>query len=216
MVDSRGQPYYVRGVEEVCVSETTRIRSFVAVDLEAPVCAALQALQEELTRTGADVRWVRAGGLHVTLKFLGSVDAARLEQVHAALITAVAGATALRVRAHGIGAFPSLRRPRVLWAGVDGPDLGEVAARVEDGLFPLGFEQEKRGFTPHVTLGRVNSLRGWPRLEAAFKAHLDDEFGTSLVDTVAIYRSTLRPDGAVYTALWTIPLSRYKPAWKRG
>jgi RNA 2',3'-cyclic 3'-phosphodiesterase len=193
------------------VSESERIRSFVAIDVAPPVLKALQELREELARVQADVRWVRPEGLHATLKFLGAVEPPRLEEVHTTLLAAVGAQVAVRVRAHGLGAFPTLRRPRVLWVGLEGERLAELASRVDAALEPLGFEREKRGgFTPHITLGRVNSLRGWPRLEETFKAHLADDFGDSDIDGVTIYRSTLRRDGAVYTPLWTIPLERYK------
>jgi len=192
------------------VSESERIRSFVAIDVAPPVLKALQELRAELAGHKADVRWVRPEGLHATLKFLGYVDAPRLEKVHAALEAAVHTHAALRVRVQGLGVFPTLRRPRVLWVGLEGDGLAELAASVDAALAPLGFERERRGFTPHITLGRVNSLRGWPRIEEDFKAHLADDFGDSDVSAVTIYQSTLGRDGAVYSPLWTIPLGRHK------
>lgn len=192
------------------MSESERIRSFVAIDVAPPVLKALQGLHAELARHKADVRWVRPEGLHATLKFLGYVEAPRLEKVHVALAAAVQTHATLRVRVQGLGAFPTLRRPRVLWVGLEGAGLAELAAGVDAALEPLGFERERRGFTPHITLGRVNSLRGWPQLEADFKAHLADDFGDSDVSAVTIYQSTLRRDGAVYSPLWTIPLGRHK------
>lgn len=198
------------------VSETARIRSFVAVDLQSPVLAALQMLQQELARVKADVRWVRAEGLHATLKFLGSVEGPLLERVHATLLDTVRDQPALCVCVRGLGAFPSLRRPRVLWVGLSGPGLVEVAACVDDALAQLGFAREKRAFTAHVTLGRVNGLRGWPRLEEVFKAHVADDFGESAIDAITVYGSTLRPDGAIYTPLWTIPLSQHKEGVTHG
>ncbi len=190
--------------------EKDTIRSFVAVDVAAPVHAAIAALQAELARVRADVRWVRAEGMHVTLKFLGAVEADRLQRVRAVLVDALAGQPALEVHVRGTGAFPSLRRPRVLWVGLEGAGLSELAGVVDAALVPLGFAAEKRNFTAHVTLGRVNSLRGWPALEEQFKAHLDDDFGSSRIDAVTVYRSTLRAGGAVYSALWTIPLCRHR------
>lgn len=192
------------------MSESERIRSFVAIDVAPPVLKALQGLRAELARHQADVRWVRPEGLHATLKFLGSVETPRLEKVRAAIETAVREHAALCVRVRGLGAFPSLHRPRVLWVGMEGDGLVELAAAVDAALAQLGFEPEKRAFTPHITLGRVNSLHGWPSLEEDVKAHLDDDFGDSDVTAVTIYQSTLRRDGAVYSALWTIPLGRHK------
>jgi RNA 2',3'-cyclic 3'-phosphodiesterase len=192
------------------VPEATSLRSFIAVDLETPVLDALRTLQSELARTGADVRWVRPANMHVTLKFLGAVEPARLERVHAALRDAVSDQAVLRLRAHGLGAFPSLRRPRVVWAGLVGDNLAALAGRVDVALEPLGFAAEQRAFTPHVTLGRVNGMRGWARLEEMLKAHIDDDWGATVIDAVIIYRSTLHRDGAVYLPLWTIWLGRNK------
>jgi len=188
------------------MSETTRIRSFIAFDLAAPVRAAIGVLQRELCRAKADVRWIETDRMHVTLKFLGTIDAAQLDAVHAALASILAEHSALRVRAHGVGAFPSLRRPRVLWVGLQADGLVALAVHVQAAVTALGFEPERRTFTPHVTVGRVNSLRGWAALESQVKAHLDDDFGSSDVDTVTVFRSTLRPAGAVYTPLRRIPL----------
>ena len=190
--------------------EATRIRSFIAVDLAESVCAAIGTLQGELARMKADVRWTRVEGMHVTLKFLGAIEAPRLDAVHAALERALHAQPALHVRAHGVGAFPSLRRPRVLCVGLQAAGLVELAARVDTTVTALGFEPERRAFTPHVTLGRVNSGRGWAPLEARLSGHLDDDFGASDVDEVTIFRSTLRPTGAIYTPLWTISLDKYK------
>jgi 2'-5' RNA ligase len=185
-----------------------RIRSFIAVDLASPVRAALRQLLAELSQVKCAVRWVRGEALHVTLKFLGAVEPARLELARATLATAVSGRSALRVRACGLGVFPSWRRPRVLWVGLEGEGLPELAVCVEAAMCQVGFEPEGRAFTPHITLGRVNGHRGWSRVEEYVHAHLSDEFGSSIVECVTIYRSVLHPDGAEYTPLWTIPLGR--------
>lgn len=192
--------------------ESLGIRSFVAVDLDAAVRQAVRVVQSELARINADVRWVRTEGMHVTLKFLGSVAAPRLERVHDALVARFAVQPVLHVRTRGLGAFPGWRRPRVVWVGLHGDGLAELAQCVDAALTPLGFEPEQRPFTPHLTLGRVNSPRGWARLEELCQAHLDDDFGESDISAVTIYQSTLQRGGSVYTPLWTIPLGRHKGA----
>ena len=200
----------------MCPAGPERIRSFIAIDIAAPVRAALHRLIAEIARCEADVRWVRVETLHVTLKFLGGVETQRLEAVRAALADAIQDRPALQLQVRGLGAFPSLHRPRVLWVGLHGDGVVELAAHIDAALARIGCEPEKRAFTPHATLGRVSSLRGWQRLEEAIQAHRDDDFGASTVDAVTIYRSTLRPDGAVYTPLWTISLSRNKEGAHHG
>jgi RNA 2',3'-cyclic 3'-phosphodiesterase len=192
------------------VPEDSRIRSFVAVDVAAPVRAALQELLDELASAEGNVRWVRAQGVHVTLKFLGWVAARRLRRVRDALAAVAAAHAPVQLRLKGLGGFPSLRRPRVLWVGADGAGLAALARGVDVALAAEGFAAEARPFAPHLTLGRVKSLRRWPRLEALLQAHLSDDFGASPVEALTVYRSTLRSDGAVYTPLWTIPLTGNK------
>jgi 2'-5' RNA ligase len=198
------------------VSPDDQIRSFIAVDLAPQVRAALLDVCRKLAAAGADVRWVRPGGLHVTLKFLGPVRRSLLQSVRDCLAAALVGQPQLHLEVRGLGAFPSLRRPRVLWAGILGDGLAELARRARAAVEELGFEAEKRVFRPHVTLGRVRSMRGWERLEAAMKSHLEAQFGESNVDAVIVYRSTLRPDGAEYDPLWTIPLGGHREGATHG
>lgn len=184
-----------------------KLRCFVAVDLAEEVRARLTALQKDLAESGADVRWVRVEGLHITLKFLGYLENARLEQVRQVVCRVASGYQPWQVRLRGLSAFPSLRRPRVLWVGVeDEGQLVSVATRLEDELVALGFDREDRPFTPHITLGRVNGLRRWGELEERLKGYLGTSWGESRVDRVIIYRSDLQRGGAVYTPLWTMPL----------
>lgn len=192
------------------VTHVERIRSFIAIDIGPDVRAALLAVTRELQRAGADARWVRPEGMHATIKFLGGVEPRRLEEVRQAVETVAAGHSVLKMFAGGLGAFPSLRRPRVLWAGLRCEGLAELAREVDTVLVPLGFEAEKRDFNPHITLARVRSLRGWDALAAVLGQRAHEHLGEVDVTALTIYRSTLRRDGAVYDALWTIPLAQHK------
>ncbi len=192
------------------MTDSDRIRSFIAVDLDPTVLAAVGSLQRELAGCAADVRWVRPAGMHVTLKFLGGIAPSLLDQVHHAVQQALADRPAVRLLVRGLGAFPSLQRPRVLWVGLTGAGLALLAEHVEGAVTPLGFAAERRRFSPHLTLGRVNSLRGWPQLKEIFAAHAADDFGATTISAVTVYRSVLRPDGAVYTPLYKIVLHENK------
>jgi len=192
------------------VAQVERIRSFIAVDIGPEVRAALREMTSELTHTGADARWVRPEGMHATLKFLGGVEATRLQAVRNAVESAVCNCGTMKMSVRGLGAFPSVRRPRVLWAGLQCDGLAELAQGVDMALTPLGFVPEKRPFHPHVTLARMRSLRGCQALAAAIERHKNDEFGKIDVSAVTIYRSKLQRDGAVYDSLWTIPLAQHK------
>ena len=150
--------------------------------------------------------WVAEANLHVTVKFLGNVDEARLGDVSAALQRA-AIVPPFEVAIRGLGAFPAASRPRVLWAGApESPTFTRLAEDVDRALVALGFPPEARGFTPHVTLGRVREPRRDVALTQALEAAAARPFGTLRVDRVSLMRSDLSPRGALYTQLAAFPL----------
>jgi len=185
------------------------VRCFVAIDLAPEVRAALAEAQAGLRAAAprADVRWVDPAGMHLTLKFLGEVPEERLPALQSALTGAVTPRPALALAASGLGGFPSVRRPRVVWVGIagDGEALGRTAAVVEDALVPLGFPAEARPFRGHVTLARVRSPRGLARLGEAIAAGAHAALGAWTAREVVFYRSHLKPSGAVYEPLARLP-----------
>jgi 2'-5' RNA ligase len=184
------------------------VRAFLAVQVSPAIHSALVKLKSELAQSGAQVRWVRDDGLHATVKFLGSCPQPQLQKIAEVLSPALVSITPFEARVCGLGAFPNLRRPRVLWVGMHASALRLLASTVETALEPLGFTPEKRPFSAHVTLGRVNGMRGWPRLEESLKAHRTDDFGTCQISELTALRSDLRPGGSVYSKLWTIALGQ--------
>jgi 2'-5' RNA ligase len=186
---------------------TARIRAFLAVDAAFEVHAALVDLKRELAGVGAAVRWVRDEGLHATVKFLGSVSPETLTALHDSLIETLADLPTFPARVAGLGAFPSLRRPRVVWIGLESPALAELARRVEAAAVLLGLAPEPRPFHPHITLGRVSGTRGLSALVRALEDRWTVDFGICTISCIVAYRSDLQRGGAVYTELWTIPLS---------
>ena len=156
---------------------------------------------------GIDVRWTRPQSMHLTLHFFGSVELHRLERASRALAEAARTCQPFELEVRGIGAFPSLRRPRVIWAGADASELAQLTRTMRQTLHELGFEVEDRTFRGHVTLGRLRSDRGWEKLKESLDHHLDDLFGRCTIDHLVIFRSTLQPTGSLYTPLWQISLN---------
>jgi 2'-5' RNA ligase len=191
------------------------IRCFVAVELDEAARGELSRVLGQLKRSDADVKWVSPNNLHLTLKFLGDVPADDMTRVIAALGQAVAGDTAVpaagafEFELAGLGAFPSMSNPRVIWVGIDrGRDaLASLASRVEAALGPLGFPAEGRGFSPHLTLGRCRSPRNQAELKAAMAALRDYGGPRVRVERVTLFSSDLRPAGPVYTPLAALPLA---------
>ena len=155
-----------------------------------------------------DVAWIAPGNLHLTLKFLGAVPEERIEAIVAALGRSGSDLRPFEARIHGLGAFPSVTRPRVIWAGVlDGaPEMMELARRVDTALAALGFAREERPFSPHVTLGRVRRPGRDPTLSEALTGGSARQFGRMRVPGACLMRSELGPRGARYTELAAVPL----------
>lgn len=171
-----------------------------------PPAGVRAALADEIARLSAvarDVAWVAPDNLHVTLKFLGQAPAESLEPIADALAGVAGRHPVFDLDVLGLGAFPTLTRARVIWAGLaDGaPRLAELAGSVEDVLVPLGFAPEGRPFAAHVTLGRMREPRRDDRLAAALSAGASRAFGRFRVEDLILMRSDLSPRGARYTPL---------------
>jgi RNA 2',3'-cyclic 3'-phosphodiesterase len=179
------------------------VRLFVAVNLPAAERRALWDATAPLRELRLPVHWAAEASLHLTLRFLGQVKEERVAAIGAALEQCVRGVKTFAVGFGGVGAFPSLARPRVVWVGVERhPALELLANDVEKALMALGFEPELRPFAPHLTLGRARRGAGggaFPDLGRL--AGQVDHQGTIVVESVDLMQSMLGPGGAAYTVL---------------
>lgn len=177
-------------------------RCFVAVDIDdASIKAALVRAQSAIEATGADVKCVEEENIHITLKFLGEIPEATTSRV-AGLVGGMSFRP-FKLDFRGVGVFPGLSRPSVVWAGVEG-DVSEVLAvytELERGLASLGFEPERRPFQPHVTLCRVRSGRNRAQLAEAMTALGEEEFGRLSVTHISLKRSVLTRNGPIYSTV---------------
>jgi len=179
------------------------MRLFVALDIPEEVREALGALVEKLRPACRSARWACIEGAHITLKFIGEVAADKAEDIKSALAT-VPFTTPIKMSFRGLGFFPSERRPRVFWAGMEaGDELGALATAVEASLEPLGIAREQRAFSPHLTLARFDSPSDLHRLHAAIAAVEPLEFGGTIANEFHLYQSVLKRGGAEYTRLAT-------------
>jgi RNA 2',3'-cyclic 3'-phosphodiesterase len=181
------------------------IRSFVAVEISNEARQQLADLLRRLQcEPGAPVRWVRPEAMHLTLAFLGEVDADLLASAGTRLVEVVRQHPAFTARLKGLGAFPSQARARVVWAGMEqGKDpVCALRADVVKTLRSVGYEPEKRPFSPHLTLGRLRVPGDVGRVVAT-----QFESGAFAVERVVLFRSVLQPSGPVYSALAQFPLA---------
>jgi 2'-5' RNA ligase len=176
-----------------------KIRSFIAVEVPADVRAKLAAIQERLRQSGAEVRWVAPENIHLTLKFMGSVDEELMDDIITIMRESVAGLAAWTAEVKGVGSFPSARKPRVVWVGVADRDgqLDQIHRKLDRGLRRLGVAGESRRYHPHLTLGRVKS--DTLNLVEAVDSLREMEVGSLSVESLTLFQSDLKPDGAVYT-----------------
>lgn len=175
------------------------MRLFIAIDLPPQIKKELADIQTKLKKANAGVRFVASQGIHLTLKFLGEVADDKVAEVIDALAESVPRISPLTLEVAGLGAFPAITRPRVIWTGVKGPEeLMVLAEEVEKAMMKLGFPKEKREFSPHLTIGRIKSPRGIDRLIKIIMEEKDISFGKFTADGYFLIRSILRPEGAEY------------------
>ena len=184
------------------------IRAFLAIDLPESYRAGLAAVQDYLKKSGADVRWTAVGGIHLTLKFFGDIDENQVEALTAAASRVTTATSPFTLEVQGVGTFPGPKSPRVIWLGLTGQTdvLACLVQDLEQAFAPLGFPPEKRRFTPHLTLGRVRSSQGREALSRSLQAISLPVFEELRVKQLVLYRSTLRPQGALYSPLRHIAL----------
>ena len=190
-----------------------RIRSFIAIPVPSAGIRALEDAVKRLDSTdiGGSVRWVRPEGIHLTLKFMGDIQAEMAERILVALPPAAAQFPPFELSISGLGVFPNPRRPRVLWAGVHG-DLEILAAlqlAVDDAVGKLGLPKEQRSFNPHLTLGRVRRDVPEGQLRKIGETVADGEFPGApswTADTVNLMRTELGPGGSKHYLVGSVPI----------
>lgn len=188
------------------------LRTFIAVDIPLSTLQAIQIGIEPLRKAlgTSIIRWVAVENMHLTLKFLGGVSSAHLAMLTQSLLAEADLVTAFEFQTSGLGSFPSLKRPRVLFIGIQAPaGLEALYRRIESACTRLGYESETRGFSPHLTIGRVRqdiSVADQQRIRQALQNFHIDSLGSARVDSVHLYKSDLKPSGSVYTKLYSAPL----------
>jgi RNA 2',3'-cyclic 3'-phosphodiesterase len=177
------------------------VRLFVAIEMLEDIRARYAAFLKEMRLIAPRVKWVRAENLHVTLKFLGHTDPARLAAIQDALATAHC-AEPVTLEFRGLGFFPDEKRPRVFWAGMTAsPNLKPLAAEIDRAVHSCGFAREERAFTPHLTLARFDPPGLPGKLGVAAHENANRRFGAFTTGKFHLIESKLKPTGAEYTTL---------------
>ena len=192
-------------------SNQNSLRVFLAVELSLDLRRKVVELQRQLRESLPMVNWVRPESIHLTLKFLGYVHTSMVETVLTAIEPIRTSQPPLTLEVQGLGVFPHLRRPRILWIGCTGDmsALLNLVSGIEGALNPLGFPCEGKPYYPHLTLARIkhdNSQVG-SILTHSGLLEQSHSLGILRVDQITLFRSDVGPFGAEYRALWKVPLN---------
>lgn len=181
------------------------VRAFLAVPLPLPLKDAITRLQEQLRRKIANVRWTDPANLHLTLHFFGDIDQETLEKLKVSVLSVRGCQRPFRADVHGLGAFPSLHRPKVIWLGMDQQDrLRQLHQVIQRSLQEIGITPDTRPYAPHLTLGRARGrIADLSGLSVTFS---DTTLGQLVVDRLILYESRLHPQGAQHIPLLTVNL----------
>ncbi len=184
-----------------------KIRCFIAIEIPDIIKKEIDLFITNLKKISPQIKWVKSGGIHITLKFLGEIEPEICTQVKNVLIEISNIAKPFKINISESGAFPNFNKPRVFWFGLlqdKNQSLNCLNEWIEGKLTELGFAPEKRKFSPHLTFGRIRNSGNYDQLIRFFK---DKKFEqkTISVTQVVLMKSDLRPTGAVYT-----PIQIYK------
>jgi 2'-5' RNA ligase len=187
----------------------TVIRAFIAIDLPPDVQDCLELVSGQLKEQLGEksVRWVPVPNIHLTLKFLGDVSLQNIDVLKEILTAEALGQKPMEISIGRLGAFPKIRRPRVVWVGVEGPpELTSLQRGIEARTTKVGYPKDKREFFPHLTLGRVSrnaSPEDVRKIGDVLSVSKIGFLGVARVQAVHLYKSDLLPTGAVYTKMFS-------------
>jgi 2'-5' RNA ligase len=185
-----------------------KVRTFIAIELPDKIQSDIRQLKHSLTPYRFDIRWVKPLDMHLTIKFLGDVDPVDLDAIGRVLSDKAGHFPIFDLIPRGLGVFPSLKRPRIIWIGIAGQTdvLGSIQKSVSSGLNDIGFAAEKRLLRGHLTFGRIKSRIDQDRLLEAFHAQQKFVSKSFTVENLVMFRSELTPGGPIYTKLYEMPL----------
>jgi 2'-5' RNA ligase len=192
------------------MSDEKSIRSFLAVELPPEVLNEISGIQERLKKTlQGSISWVRPSGIHLTLKFFGNIAESDIPNISLVVKNAIVNIRPFSLNVRRIGTFPDVKRPRVLWLGLDGDIdvLIRLQKEMDRGFHECGFQKEERTFKPHLTLARIKEPKGVSGLVKIVEKSEDYKAGNLIVSSLTLFKSELTPKGAIYTKLVNFPFT---------
>ena len=187
------------------MSKLNTIRAFICFKLSERLISSIGRIQESVKQYDLKIKWVRPENIHLTIKFLGDIKCSEIDDIGRLIKETAMDFTPLLLSAQGIGVFPNLNRPRVIWIGISG-QIGELIGlqkMLDNKLQIIGFPKEKRPFKGHLTIGRIKGSIDSNKLSDVLNQINRFAASPFSVDKIYLIQSDLKPSGAVYTRLMT-------------
>ncbi|MBN2603679.1 MAG: RNA 2',3'-cyclic phosphodiesterase [Candidatus Thermoplasmatota archaeon] len=180
-------------------------RGFIAIDIEP--FSILKNFQQDIKKTGANVKLVEPENVHITLKFIGDTPEEQIDEICEIISSTVAEIKPFEIRLKGAGVFPNESYLKVIWVGMSPVDtISTISKILDEKLASLGFEKEKKNFSPHLTIGRVRSAQNKDELIKVIEKYKEITFKTFQVSSIKLKKSQLTPKGPIYSNLKEISL----------
>lgn len=185
---------------------TDKIRAFLSVDIENSILLSkIGEIQQRLEKNAMKFKAVERNNIHFTLRFFGDTEMTKINQIHEALSKIQLGRFPIQIE--GVGAFPTTRRPRVIWVGVSQGEehFSQLKTEIEASLKSIGYKPDRK-FHAHATIARVREIKDRDAMLDNLESLAAEPVGTMSISNFRMTKSTLTPSGSIYETVWEIPL----------
>lgn len=185
------------------------IRAFIAVNFNPKIQRSIKYMQNHLRKTNCDIKWVQPENIHITLKFFGNIETKQTDAIKQMLANHYQRTKPFKIELTQLGAFPNVNLPRILWIGLrdNKQRLNQIAISLQKALTKIGFEGNQKSFSPHITIGRIRSLKNTELLSESISKYQVPRGLTQIITTIILYKSTLTSVGPNYESLYHVTLT---------